>query len=140
MANDDEKMVRLRYDSSESGWAVDLGDGTYRLANVPYCNGLNIDDVVTVKTGSDRLMQVDKVLTRSFVAKDAIFYDTVEQFHAITRDLRERGCKSEGVAGPHGGRRGVMVVASPEGVDALAVARAHGVVNPDEDGPAPHVH
>lgn len=32
---DDDKVVRLYYALGESGWAIDMGDGTYRLANTP---------------------------------------------------------------------------------------------------------
>ena len=32
---DESKLVRIRFASDETGWAVDMGDGTYRLANSP---------------------------------------------------------------------------------------------------------
>jgi hypothetical protein len=32
---DKDKLIRVMYTSTETGWAVDLGDGTCRLANNP---------------------------------------------------------------------------------------------------------
>jgi hypothetical protein len=31
----DSKLVRIRFAPRETGWAIDMGDGTYRLANTP---------------------------------------------------------------------------------------------------------
>jgi len=32
---DESKLIRIRYEYGENGWAVDMGNGTYRLANTP---------------------------------------------------------------------------------------------------------
>lgn len=32
---DESKLRRIKFESNETGWAVDIGDGTFRLANTP---------------------------------------------------------------------------------------------------------
>lgn len=32
---DESKLVKIRFEEDERGWAIDMGDGTYRLVNGP---------------------------------------------------------------------------------------------------------
>jgi hypothetical protein len=32
---DKDKLVRIKFEKTETGWAIDMGDGKYRLANNP---------------------------------------------------------------------------------------------------------
>lgn len=31
----EDKLVKIKYESHERGWAIDMGNGLYRLANAP---------------------------------------------------------------------------------------------------------
>ncbi|WP_353510004.1 DUF4265 domain-containing protein [Intrasporangium sp.] len=65
MSVEDEAVVKLRFQlvpdaerpepvESEGLWAFDLGDGTYRLANVPwFVTGVALDDVVEAAPSAD---------------------------------------------------------------------------------------
>lgn len=65
MSVQDESVVKVRFQlvpdaehpgpvESEGLWAVDLGDGTYRLANVPwFVTGVALDDVVEAVPAAD---------------------------------------------------------------------------------------
>ena len=37
----DSKLVKVRYEQDETGWAVDIGDGLYRLASNPIRGALS---------------------------------------------------------------------------------------------------
>lgn len=32
---DESKLTKIKYERSERGWAIDMGNGTYRLVNQP---------------------------------------------------------------------------------------------------------
>lgn len=41
---DETKLVRIKYEAQETGWAIDMGNSTYRLANHPIRWGLCQDE------------------------------------------------------------------------------------------------
>lgn len=59
---DPDKLVKIYYnrDIPETGWAVDLGDGTYRLANTPITSAFDLhgpkwgDRVVLTQRGIEK--------------------------------------------------------------------------------------
>lgn len=54
--------VRIRFGPNETGWAEDLGDGTYRLANLPAISDVHFRAVVTVKDVGEGPPHIDKVI------------------------------------------------------------------------------
>lgn len=71
--SDSKSMVQVRFHlvpdaqartsvESEGLWASDLGDGTFRLANVPwFVTGVAFDDIVEADTGADGRLWVTRV-------------------------------------------------------------------------------
>jgi hypothetical protein len=123
-------MVKVRFAADETGWARRLPDGTYRIANIPLAEHLNLDDVVSVRAGEDDFAfpVVDEVLKKGLAGKAAVRYGTADQFVAFARQAREQGACVEGLVGPRGDMTGLALVAYPEGFDLKALARRHRVV------------
>ncbi len=110
--------VRIRFDKGETGWAEVLGDGKYRIDNVPLANDLNIDDVVTCEKGEDGFLSVVDVLERKYPLKTAVKYEKEEQYHQLREKVKAAGCKIEGMIGPRGTEDpGICIVAHDENFD-----------------------
>lgn len=94
--NPGEMLSGVVYEDGETGWVEDLGDGTFRIANVPMAP-INIDDVVTLVEVDGR-PTVDKVVRRVFTKKAGIrLQDTSEKaFRRLARAFRKKGWKLEG--------------------------------------------
>lgn len=122
--SENDKMRRIRFASDETGWAEELGDGTYKVMNIPLERGIGLHDIVTVKT-VDGWLVVDEVIKRAYAQKVAVHYDTKAECDAIRQDLIAAGCHVEGYLGPSVHGRGVLGVQAPAGVDVLAIAGKH---------------
>jgi hypothetical protein len=131
------EMIRIRYAEGETGWARDLGEGRYQIANVPLCGGLNIDDVVTTRLGDDGMLAVSAIVERPMDHKRGFRYATEEGFRAIATLGHARGCKIEGMVGPRGDEPGLAQIAYPAEVDPEALAKEAGVAGfelfPDDE-------
>jgi len=127
----DLNYVRIRFSKSETGWAVKLSNGYYRINNLPFSGRLNIDDIVKCREESNELPIVVKIVTEGFPCKSAVAYQTVDQFRAFCKIAREHGCKTEGVIGPKEGEHGIVIVAHKRDFDPFAIAMELGVVNAD---------
>jgi hypothetical protein len=123
-----ENMVRIRYDSSETGWAEALGGGEYRIANVPLCGHLNIDDVVTVDDDGDGMLAVAKIVRSPMPHKQGFRYARAEDYRAFATLANGRGCRVEGMIGPRGDEPGLAQIAYPNGIDIRSLANEAGVV------------
>ena len=120
----------IRYDEGETGWAEVLGEGKYRICNIPLTDLLNIDDVVTCAEGDDGWLEVVDVLERKYPSKTAIKYDTVEQYKGICERATEAGFKVEGMVGPHHGKPGICFVAHDENLNVYEMIKKAGVETP----------
>ena len=122
------------YEDGETGWVEDLGDGTFRIANVPMSDRVNMNDVVTIKEKHGR-PTVDKVVRRAFTKKSGIEYPKpfAKNYKKLCRALEGEGWALEGqIEGmallAHDGRKSPEVVASEVGVEITAEAMPLGRV------------
>lgn len=116
--------VRIWYSETESGWAEVLDGNRARIANVPYTERLNIDDVVELLHGGrGGRLRAGRVLKRAFPRKTGITYPEPhhDNFAVIVRELDGRGCRVEGVV------HGVCVVAHCAEIEPVSVMRAIGM-------------
>jgi len=54
---DEKKLTRIRFAPGETGWAVDLGDCTYRLANNPIAAGCTHESYKDTARWGDHVRQ-----------------------------------------------------------------------------------
>ena len=76
------EMVKIRYAKGEKGWAEELGDGKYRIDNIPLTDRLNIDDLVRCRLNDDGELVVSRRLKRRYPEKTLI--------RSLLRPLRAR--------------------------------------------------
>jgi len=127
----DEQHVRIRFSKGETGWAIKLPNGYYRINNLPFSGDLNIDDIVKCREESNELPIVVKIITEAFPCKSAVAYQTVVQFQALCKIARERGCKTEGVIGPKDDNHGIVIIAHKKDFDPFTIASELGIVDAD---------
>lgn len=72
-AQPEPNMIRLLYGEGESGWAEDLGDGTAKIANVPFGGDLNLHDIVKIVVKDGR-KTAGEVISRAFPNRTAFKY------------------------------------------------------------------
>lgn len=141
MSDTKKTEIKIVYGDGESGWAVDLGDGTARIANIPLTDGLNIDDVVRLELTEDGRRRAGDVVSSVFPIKASIYYDKGAPFGKFRTAMHAIGCKVEGFIAPTAERRGWAMVACKEGTDVYGIARAHGLRNPEiEDAAHARLH
>ena len=129
-----EEHCRIRYADGETGWAIKLPDGKYRINNVPLADDLNIDDIVECTPGDEfNLPKVIKIVKPAFKYKDGIYYQTVTQFHDFCKEARKVGAKVEGCVAPYtrNGKHndGILMVSHNDDFDPHAVATKLGIKN-----------
>jgi len=119
MANDN---VRLRFEEDETGWGVRLSDSHIQIANIPFSDRLNIDDVVEAHEQDGRL-SAGRVVARTFHGKTAISYPEpfMETYGKLFDAWRAAGMKCEGLLG------GLALIAHHKDSDPVKVAQAAGV-------------
>ena len=125
------EMVKIRYARGETGWAEDLGDGQYRIDNIPLTDRLNIDDLVRCRVNDDGELVVSRRLQRRYPEKTAVRYERAEQYRLLRQKVLAAGAKIEGMLGPQGGRPGIALVAHGSDFDPVAAAREVGIENPE---------
>lgn len=134
--SNEPKSCRIRFDKGETGWALKLPDGTYRINNLPLNDGLNIDDIVECSAESNELPIVKRIITHGMPCKSAVSYQTTEQFYAFVKLVKDAGCKCVGLIGPcmqgqSGSKDGIVIVAHKSDFDPFEVARTLGITDPD---------
>ena len=125
------EMVKIRYARGETGWAEDLGNGQYRIDNIPLTDRLNIDDLVRCRVNDDGELVVSRRLKRRYPEKTAVRYERAEQYRLLRQKVLAAGAKIEGMLGPQGGRPGIALVAHGSDFDPVAAAREVGIENPE---------
>jgi hypothetical protein len=118
------KMIKVRFADDETGWAEKLEGRRARIANVPYVNGLNIDDVVELHPGPPGDFPIaGDVLVNEFPGKTALNYPPpfTVNFKILVVALEAKGCKVEGVV------PGLCIVAHKGDCDPLRLANDGGV-------------
>jgi hypothetical protein len=125
------EMVKIRYARGETGWAEDLGDGQYRIDNIPLTDRLNIDDLVRCRVNDDGELVVSRRLQRRYPEKTAVRYERAEQYRLLRQKVLAAGAKIEGMLGPQGGRPGIALVAHGYDFDPVQAAREVGIENPE---------
>jgi hypothetical protein len=130
MRDQNEDLVKVRFAEDETGWACRLPDGTYRIANIPLTEHLNLDDVVSVRAADSDFgfPVVNQVLKKGMARKAAVSYRTADQFVAFAQEARDEGACVEGLFGPHGDQDGLALVAYPDSFDLKVLARHHRIV------------
>jgi hypothetical protein len=119
-------MVKIRYARGETGWAEDLGNGQYRIDNIPLTDRLNIDDLVRCRVNDDGELVVSRRLKRRYPEKTAVRYERAEQYRLLRQKVLAAGAKIEGMVGPQRGRPGIALVAHGYGVTAGSSPPADG--------------
>lgn len=107
------KMVRMKFDESETGWAEVVGDHLVKICNIPYGGGLNIEDVVKVRADDDGWIWPVRVVERSMPVRTVIWYPDASVFQDIANFIRKVGGKPEGAFGPREGKPGALIAAFP---------------------------
>ena len=126
-SQDDVKHVRMRYAEGETGWAIDLGGGRYKIANVPMCDGLHFGDIVKFRKGVDIFDGDFRILEKGLDQKLAFRYTEKETFHAVSDrcdldEFKDDVCL-EGVVGPEKSysSRGLALLGYNASVDVEAL-------------------
>lgn len=76
-AKTSKNLVSVHYADQETGWAEPLPDGTYRICNIPLADSLNVDDIVTLKSGNPECCprpRVDHVISSKYPHKVVVCY------------------------------------------------------------------
>ena len=120
-----KKLIKVRFDRGETGWAENLGHSTVRVANIPLTKRYNIDDVVELKppASEDDWPRLGQVLQRRYAKKSSVSYPAPHQknYTSLRKAFTKRGCKIEGMI------EGWALVAHDRGVDLEALAQSAGV-------------
>jgi hypothetical protein len=127
----DDRLVKIRYNKDETGWAEHLGGNRYRLDNIPLARRLNIDDVVLCRLNDEGQLQVRKLVRRRYPCKTGFRYDTIQQYHAVRKRAKEAGAQTESYFGPADGEQGFAICAHGHDFNPLEAAREAGVENPE---------
>lgn len=126
------KMVKIRFAKDETGWAEDMGNGTYRIDNIPLTERLNIDDIVRCRLNDDGWLVVRRRLKRRYPEKTTVRYERAEQYRLLQRKVQGAGARIEGMIGPGSGRRGFALVAHDYDFDPMEAAREVGIEDPED--------
>src|SRR4029077_9796978 len=124
-------MVRLYLSDGETGWAEDVGESQYRIANIPFDGNFNIDDIVEVERQKQGPPKANKLVSRKFNARTAIYIDKEGQYTQIRALVEEVGGKAEGYIKPSTRGQGIVGVALPEEADVIRVVNQIGVKQPE---------
>lgn len=124
-------LVEVRFGKSETGWAEELGDGKYRIDNIPLTVPLNLDDLVRCRLNNDGELVVSRRLKRRYPEKTVIRYECEEQYWLLREKVLAADAKIEGMFGPHDDKPGVALVAHVCDFDPLQAAREVGIEKPD---------
>jgi len=125
-------IVRLYLSDGETGWAEDVGESQYRIANIPFDGNFNIDDIVEVENQKQGPPKVKKLISRTFEARTAIFFDKESQYTKIRALVQEAGGKAEGYIKPSTRGQGIIGVALPTEADVIRIVNQIGIQQPKD--------
>ena len=114
--------VRIRFGPNETGWAEDLGDGTYRLSNLPAISDIHFRAVVTVKEVDEGPPQIDKVIDPGHAHQYSIMYPdkpTYVEMAERANKLWPRLCL-EGYAAPTDTKPGWASLSFDDSIDDIS--------------------
>ena len=107
LTSDNRSLTRVTFELGESNWhgyetesvwAASLGDGRYRIENVPfYACGVSYDDIVVAKP-KDGLLIVQEVAERGGHSTYRVIlnrYTTDDEFKAAWEKIESLGCTYE---------------------------------------------
>ena len=112
MSTKETENVSVHYAEHETGWVEPLGDGTFRVCNIPLADNLNIDDVVTLKPGNPECCPrpvIDQVLKEVYAHKVAVEYPgdppevAKDAYKALWQAVDDIGGKCEGFSSGYAG-------------------------------------
>lgn len=84
------EMTKFRFSPDETGWAESLGDGKYRIANIPLNPSLNLNDVVRgVENPRTGWIEVKELLQRPLNVKMYLSYSCDRDIENITLFIKE---------------------------------------------------
>lgn len=124
-------MVRLYLSEGETGWAEDVGESQYRIANIPFDGNFNIDDVVEVELQKQGPAKAKTLVSRKFNARTAIYIDKDGEFGQVRALVEEAGGKAEGYIKPSARGQGIVGVALPEESDVIRIVKQIGIKQPE---------
>ena len=124
-------MIRLYLSEGETGWAEDVGEAQYRIANIPFDGEFNIDDIVEIVPEKEGPPKAKKLVSRKFGARTAIYIDKDGQYAKVRALVEEAGGKAEGYVKPSARGQGIVGVALPEEADVIRVVNQLGVKQPE---------
>ena len=118
-----EESVKVRFGPGETGWGLRLAPDRVRINNIPYSDRLNIDDLVEVDPDDVGLLDVKRVLARSFEKKTAVDYEEPyrENYAKLWGAWHAAGMKCEGIL------PGLAVVAHHADQDPMKAATTANV-------------
>lgn len=125
-------MVRMYLSEGETGWAEDVGEAQYRIANIPFDGDFNIDDVVEVERQKEGPPKAKTLVSRKFNARTAIYIDKDAQFIQVRALVEEAGGKAEGYVKSSSRGQGIIGVALPEEADVIRIVNQLGVKQPKD--------
>lgn len=124
-------MVRMYLSEGETGWAEDVGESQYRIANIPFDGEFNIDDVVEVERLKEGPPKAKTLVSRKFNARTAIYIDKDGQYSKVRALVEEAGGKAEGYVKPSSRGQGIVGVALPEEADVIRIVGQLGIKQPE---------
>ena len=109
MSESKNKNISVHYGPQETGWAEPLGNGTFRICNIPFQGDFNVDDIVTLRVDNScecTRPVVDIVISSVYPHRRVVTYQPSTKknykslWHAVVDDL---GGKCEGFVKGHAG-------------------------------------
>jgi uncharacterized protein YjiK len=79
--------IKIRYSERETGWAIKLRNGNYKINNIPLREDLNIHDIVTCVKKDGELI-VAEIIKKKYKYKNVIKYDD-ERFFDYLQNIKE---------------------------------------------------
>jgi len=80
----------------ENMWAVDLGDGRYRIDNIPfYVMGISDGDLITATKEEDERLVFSELVEASSNSTFRLIVSNEEEISEVRKIFRELGCPSE---------------------------------------------
>jgi Domain of unknown function (DUF4265) len=101
----------------ENMWAVDLGDGRYRIDNIPFfVRGISDEDVIAVKMEEDGRLVFAELIEASSNSTFRLIISNESETPKVRKMFRDLGCPSELVS------RGLISVHIPGSVVMKSIA------------------
>lgn len=97
------KFIKVLYvnipNAREIGWVEKYKHG-YKVANVPMCPDLNIDDIVEIEKSKDDFPLITNIKEIQFQSKTMFGYKEIADFRQLDKEFSNLGGKVEGFKVP----------------------------------------